>query len=185
MRRHDSGLTLIELLISCLILSVVLLAIGGITVGILSAQRTVAAVTQTTTAAQTAANQLGASVRNASDLRLTTPTGSDQFLVLRTAGSGSTLTWRCEAWYYQASTGTIRWTRTADGTRITAPTTTQLATWSTAVKDVTPRSGTAVFAVVAGGISIAYNATGANGSPVAIDTTAIKRTGVAEAGTCF
>ncbi|MDO7882849.1 prepilin-type N-terminal cleavage/methylation domain-containing protein [Antiquaquibacter soli] len=184
MRRSDSGLTLIELMVAGLILSLVLLAIGGITVGILSAQRTVAAVTQTATSAQSAATAIATGVRNASDVRLSTPTGSDQLLVVRTANTTSTLSWSCRAWYYQASTGTIR-TKVTTGAAIPAPNSTQLATWSTLVTGVTPASGTQIFSVVAGGISITYNATISNGRPVAIDTTAIKRTGVAEVGSCY
>jgi Tfp pilus assembly protein PilV len=183
--RTDSGLTLIELMIAGLILSVVLLAIGGITIGILSAQRTVAAVTQTATAAQAAASEIAAGIRNSSDSRLSTPSGTDQLLVVRTAGSQSSLSWSCRAWYYSAADGSIRSTVTADGTRIAAPNATQLATWALLVSDVTPRSGTGVFSVVADGFAIAFDAEIDDGVPVSIETTAIKRTGVAEAGTCF
>ncbi|MGX5682077.1 PulJ/GspJ family protein [Schumannella luteola] len=181
--RSDSGLTLVELMVAGLILSVVLIAIGSITVGILAAQQTVAAVTQTTTAAQASASLIATGVRNASDVRLTTPTGTDQLLIVRTAGSDATLTWTCRAWYYSATAGTIR--STSSSSRITAPTAQQLASWKTVVTDVVPKSGTAVFSVVAGGIKLAYNVQVDDDAPVRIDTTAIKRTGVTEVGTCF
>lgn len=182
-QRSDSGLTLVELMISGLILSVVLIAIGSITVGILAAQQTVAAVTQTTTAAQASANLIATGVRNASDVRLTTPTGTDQLLIVRTAGSGSSLTWTCRAWYYSSSTGTIR--STSSSSRITAPTTQQLATWKLVVSDVAPKTGTAIFSTATDGIKLSYNVRVDDDAPVSIDTTAIKRTGVAEVGTCF
>lgn len=183
--RSDSGLTLIELMIAGLILSVVLLAIGGIMISILTAQKTVADVTQTATSAQTTATAIATGVRNASDVRLSAPATGDQLLVVRSANTTSTLSWSCRAWYYSAATDTIR-TKVTTGTAIRAPSSSDLATWSVLVTEVTPRSGnTGVFAVVAGGISITYDAMITDGRPVVIDTTAIKRTGVAEVGTCF
>lgn len=180
----DEGVTLIELMIATAILSVVLLAIGAIFLGTLNAQRTVSAVTQSATAAQGAASAIASAVRNSSDLRLTTTSGN-QLLVTRTAGQGSTLTWSCKAWYYTPSDGTIRTTSAADGTRITAPTSAQLATWTVAVSGVAPSSGSTIFTTVAGGVSFAFTAQVAGKPPVTIQTTAIKRTGVAEAGTCY
>lgn len=184
MRRDDTGLTLIELMITCLILSLVLLAITGVTISILTTQRTVAAVTTTTSTAQAAADQIAAGIRNASDVRLTTPTGSDQLLVVRTADRGSTLSWSCRAWYYSATEGSIRSTRTS-GASIAAPTSTQLATWTVVIEDVVPRSGSTIFTVVSGGISLAFDARIDASTPVVIETTAVKRTGVTEVGSCF
>lgn len=183
-RRDDAGLTLIELMVAGLILSIVLLAIGGMLISILTTQRTVANVTQTTTTAQATATAIVAGVRNASDVRLTTPTGADQLLVVRTANSDDTISWSCRAWYYEASTGTIR-SMTTPGARIPAPTAPQLADWAVVATDVTPRTGSGIFSVITGGIGISYNAEVSDGAPVAIQTSAIKRSGVAEVGSCY
>lgn len=182
---RDSGLTLVELAVAGGILAVVMLAVGAILVGTMSAQRTVAAVTQTTTAAQAAVSEIATGVRNASELRLTTPSGSDQLLVTRTAEPGAALSWACRAWYYSASAGTIRSKQTADGTQITAPSATDLAAWTVVVSGVSPASGTAVFTPVSDGVRIAFEASISDGQPVLIETTAIRRTGVGEAGTCY
>lgn len=182
---QDSGLTLVELAVAGAILALVLVAIGAVLVGALNAQRTVAAVTQTTSTAQAAVTAITEGVRNSSELRLTTPTGSDQLLVTRTAGQGASLTWSCHAWYYSASAGTIRTTTTADGTRITAPTGPQLATWTVAVTGVSPVTGATIFSSASGGVRIAFRADVSDGQPVLIQTTAIMRTGVGGAGTCF
>lgn len=184
MRTRDAGVTLIELLVASAILSVALLAIGAIFTGTLNAQRTVSAVTQSTTAAQSAANAIASGVRNASDLRLSTSSGN-QLLVVRTAGQSSTLTWTCQAWYYTPTDGTIRTKSTSDGTKITTPTAVQLATWSVAITGVAPTSGSTIFTTVSSGVQIGFTAQVAGKQPVAIQTTAVKRTGVAEAGTCF
>ncbi len=183
--RRDSGLTLVELAVAGGILAIVLIAIGSILVGTMRTQRTVTSASQSTTAAQSAVSTIASGVRNSSDLRLTTPTGSDQLLVTRTAEQGATLTWSCRAWYYSASAGTIRSTKTADGTKITAPNSTQLSTWSVVVTGVSPPSGGTVFSTVSGGVRIAFTASVSDGRPVLMDTTAIARTGVGGAGTCF
>ncbi len=187
MRRHDSGLTLVEMLVASLILSVVLIAVAGMMISMFAAQRTVSAVTQATTAAQAAASNIATGVRNASDLSLTTPSGTtNQLLVVRTANNDvNTLTWSCKAWYFSSTDGSIRTKTTANGTKITAPAADQLATWTVLVDDVTPRSGAGIFTAVAGGIEIAYDAQISEGDPVVIQTTATKRSGVTEAGTCF
>lgn len=182
--RRDTGMTLIELMVACLILSVVLLAAGSIVIGILTTQQTVAAVTRTATEAQAAATQIATGVRNASDLRLSTPTGTDQLLVVRTASNRATLTWNCRAWYYSASDGAIRTTVTT-GARIASPTAVQLASWTVLVTDVEPRAGTGIFSLVPNGVDIAYAAQIDDGDPVVIETTAVKRSGVAEVGSCF
>ena len=181
----DSGLTLVELAVAGAILALVLVAIGAVLVGTLNAQRTVAAVTQTASSAQAAVSAITDGIRNSSDLHLANPSGSDQLLVTRTAGVGASLTWSCHAWYYSASAGTIRTTTTTDGTRITAPTGPQLETWTVAVTGVSPVTGTAIFSTASGGIRIAFRAEVSDGQPVLIQTTAITRTGVAGAGTCF
>lgn len=181
----DAGLTLIELLVTVLLLGLVVSAVAGVMISMFSAQRTVASVTQKTTAAQAAASGIADGVRNASDLALTAPSGSNQLLVVRTANSDATLTWSCRAWYFDAAAGALRATTTADGTKITAPSATQLSKWTLVAGDLAPRTGTGIFTAVAGGIAISFNAQTSAGPPVVISTTATKRSGVAEAGSCF
>lgn len=182
-RTSDEGFTLIELMVAGLIMSLVMIAAGGMMIGMLSAQRTVAVVTQTATTAQVAASGIATGVRNASDIRLTAPAAGDQLLVTRSALQQSTITWICRAWHYSAADDTLRTKTSSPGTVVTNPTASQLATWSTIATGVTPRTGTDIFSLVSGGVKISFNAA-TNGQPVVIDTTAIKRTSVAEAGTC-
>lgn len=184
-KKSDDGFTLVELLVAGMLLSLVVVIVAGIMVSITTTQRNVTATTTSTTQAQQAATGIATGLRNASEFSLTTPTGTDQLLVVRTASQGATLTWSCKAWYYSATSSNIRSTITADGTKITSPTSTQLATWSLQATGVTPRAGTAIFTAAGGGITISYNAAVANGQPVAIQTTVVKRTGVSEAGTCY
>lgn len=185
--KSDSGFTLVELLVTCLLLGLVFAVVGGIFMSVTAAQRTVTALTTTTSAAQVSASTIVGGVRNASDVSAVyAPSGNDQYFVVRTASQGATITWTCRAWYFSAANGgSIRYTQTADGTKITAPTSTQLASWSLLATGISPRTGTGIFTAATGGMTISYNAVATGSTPVAIQTTALKRTGVTEAGTCF
>jgi Tfp pilus assembly protein PilW len=183
--RADSGLTLVELLVSTLLVALVLTVVGGIFISVTSVQRTVGSLTSTTTAAQAAASAIEQGVRNASEISLTTPTGTDQLLVVRTANQTGTLTWTCRAWYYSATSGQIRSTATNNGTHITAPNSTALAAWPLLVSGVTPHSGTTVFTAAGDSVTIDYDVAVTTGPAVRIQTTALKRTGVVGVGTCF
>ncbi len=185
---RDAGFTLVELLVASLLLSLVLAIVAGIFISITATQRNVSALTTTTSTAQLAAAAIETGVRNASDVSaVLTPSGTDQYFVVRTASQGATITWSCRAWYYSAANGgSIRSTQTADGTKITAPTAAQLATWSLLATGITPRSGTGIFTGTSGGVTMAFNAVAAgDNKPIAIQTTVLKRTGVSEAGTCY
>lgn len=187
-KSKDSGFTLVEVLVVALLLSLVLLAVGGMLTSITTTQRSVTATTTTTSAAQVAASAIETGVRNASDVSAVfTPAGADQFFVVRTASQGTPIVWTCKAWYFSASgVGSIRAITKPDGAKIAAPSATQLSTWSVLVSDITPRTGTGVFTGVAGGVAVAYNARVGNGNqPVAIQMTALKRTAIAQANTCF
>lgn len=187
MRRasSDSGFTLVELLVSCLLLVLVLTVVATLFISISTTQRVVAGVTGSTTDAQVAATSIENSLRNASEFRVTVPTGTDQLLVARVADQANTLSWSCRAWYYSATNKAIYTTRTNEGTKIAAPTTEQLATWAPLVANVTPRSGTSLFSVDGAKVTIAFNTTPPGQLPIAIQLTAVKQTGATEAGTCY
>lgn len=184
--RSDAGFTLVEVLVVGLLLSVVLVVVYGIYTAITSAERVVTAITTTTTTAQSAATAIETGIRNSSEFALTNPQGNDQLVVARTAEQGATLTWSCQAWYYSAANGgSIRSTRTIDGTEIAAPTSAQLATWSLLLTGVEPRTGTGIFTVSGDELRISFNGTVAGQQPVAIQTTVVGRTGVSEAFSCY
>ena len=94
----ERGFTLVELLIYSMLMVVVLAIVGGMIVSFTSTSKTVGSITQVSTSGQLAAQSVERGIRNASDFRLTTPTGTDQLLIARTAGGGTDLTWKCAAW---------------------------------------------------------------------------------------
>ena len=89
----ERGFTLVELLIYSLLLIIVLGIVGAMLASTVSTSKSVNSVTSASTAAQLASESVVRGIRNASDFRLTTPTGTDQLLVARTALGGATINW--------------------------------------------------------------------------------------------
>ena len=186
MKRHrdDSGFTLVELLTICVLLGVVLAVLGGIFIGTLRTQQTVSAVSDSSNTAQLAARTLDARIRNSSEFQISTPSGTDQLLVTRSASTGTALTWSCYGWYYSAANKTLRTTSTADGTKITAPSATTLASWTLLASGVTP-SASSVFTASGSQLTVGFDVAAKNSKPTTIQFTTAKTTGVAGTSTCF
>jgi Tfp pilus assembly protein PilW len=178
--RSDEGLTLIELLVAMALMGLVISVIGAILISSLKVQQTVSGVSSSTTSAQAAASNLDEGIRNASGYVVSNPSSTDQLLVARVATSGSSLGWRCVAWYYS----------TSNGTKITAPSSTALAAWTLLTSQVTPRTGTSIFTDVDGiSLKVAFDVTGA-GKKIAMDFTTARPVGVtattlAESDKCY
>src|SRR4051812_34136592 len=109
MRAHaasdDKGFTLVELVIAAMILVLVLAVVGAMITSLSKTSTTVTGMTSTSTSAQLAAESVELGIRNSSDFLLTSPTGSDQLLIARTAQGTTSVTWTCVAWYYSAADG--------------------------------------------------------------------------------
>ena len=182
---RDDGFTLTEMLVASALFSLVILVAGGIFLGQFRAQQQVSAVTSTTTDAQLAGTTIDTGIRNSSGFELTAA-GSDQMLVARVAGTGTTLQWTCRAWYYSSSAGTIRTTSTTPGTPVAVPTASQLATWTLLVDGVLPRTGATIFSANGATVAVAFNATtGDDYRPVAISFSSSPLAGVTENTTCY
>src|SRR4051812_43915638 len=91
----DEGFTLVELVIAAMILVLVLSVVGAMITSLSKTSTTVTGMTSTSTSAQLAAESIERGIRNSSDFFLTSPTGSDQLLVARTAQGTTSLTWTC------------------------------------------------------------------------------------------
>ncbi|WP_309709701.1 prepilin-type N-terminal cleavage/methylation domain-containing protein [Pseudolysinimonas sp.] len=183
--RRDDGFTLTELIASSMLFSLVVLVAGSIFVGQFSAQQQVSAVTTSTTDAQLAGTTIDTGIRNSSGFELTA-VGSDQMLVARVAGGGTTLQWVCRAWYYSASADTIRMTSSTPGTPVAAPTASQLETWTLLVDGVHPASGTTIFTDDGDRVTVSFRAdTDEDNQPVAIELSSAPLAGVTENTTCY
>jgi hypothetical protein len=183
--RRDDGLTLTELIVSSMLFSLVVLVAGAIVVGQISAQQQVSAITSATTDAQLAGATIDTGIRNSSGFELSA-VGSDQFLVARVAGGGSTLQWVCRAWYYSASADTIRMTSTTPGTPMAVPTAGDLASWTLLADGITPTSGTTIFTASGDLLTVSFRAkTDDDNKPVAIKLSSAPLAGVTESTTCY
>lgn len=181
---REAGFTMIELLVASLLFAIVFTIVGGIFFSLLRTQQTVNVITGSANSGQLAANSIESGIRNSSDFQLSA-VGSDQLLVARTAGSGTTLSWSCTAWYYSAAgDGEIRSTRTA-GVAIDAPTSAELADWTILLDGVAPHNGSTIFSVSGPELSVSFDATAGDHSSTAIDFTVIPLTGATGASTCF
>lgn len=183
LRTEQSGLTLIELMVTTLLLGLVSAVVVGIMVSLLTTERTVATVTTDTRSAQLVADSIGTPIRNSSSFRLTTVGTNDQLLVARVASSTASITWRCTAWYYQASTQQLR--TTTRSTAISAPNTATLATWTLLAEGVQKVGTTPVFAANGPLLTTSYQVATGDTSPVLIRFTAARLTGLTESTACF
>jgi prepilin-type N-terminal cleavage/methylation domain-containing protein len=183
--RRDDGFTLTEMIAAAAIFSLVSLALGGVMISITNAQTQVTTSTSATSMAQATADSIDSGVRNASALNLEA-SGSDQLLVAKVAGAGTTLTWHCRGWFYSSSDGGKIWmTQTADGTKITVPDAAELASWTLLVDGVTPSSGSTVFTRSGSSVEVGFLVAVTGTSPVQMDFTTTSLLGVSEDASCF
>lgn len=172
-RQSDDGLTLVELLVGMVISTIVLVTIVGIVITITTTERTVSDVTRGATAAQSTAFAITERIRNGTDEFEVTAVGADQLLVTATAGRGATLEWQCAGWYYSAEGEGAIYQRVTPPTQvITAPTRTQLATWTVLINGVVaPESGAVFSRNPDGSLSVEFEALAGGSPPILIDFT--------------
>jgi Tfp pilus assembly protein PilW len=179
------GFTLVELLISSMLLMVVLAIVGSMLLSTVTTSKTVNSVTAASTAAQLVADSVARGIRNSSDFHLTTPAGTDQLLVARTAQGAATINWVCAAWYYSATGGgTIRYT-TSPSAIPAVPTAATLAGWTLLDTGVAPASGTGIFSATGAALTVAFNGLAGSRPAVFISSSATGRAGSTGVPACY
>lgn len=179
----ERGFTLIELLIYMMLMVLVLGIVGAMLASTNTTSKTVTSMTQAATAAQLTAESVERGIRNSSDFQLTTPTGTDQLLIARTALGGATIAWQCAAWYYSAAAGSIRYTTSP--TTILVPSPSDLAHWTLLDSAVSPSSGASIFSAAGAQLTISFNGLAAPHPPVPISSTVLSRAGSSGAPACY
>lgn len=184
----DDGFTLVELIVATAVLSVILLAVGGLMFSTTITQRTVTAMSDATNSAQTAADELRTQLRNAAEFRLTTVDAHDQLLVARIASGSSTATYVCRAWYFARDEHELRsttWPVAGSTALPTSPTTVE--GWPLLLSGVAPRTGSTVFQPPVGGtIKIGFEVDSDDrNEPVAIEFTAVMNGNQGGGTTCW
>lgn len=181
----ERGFTLVELIIYGMLLIIVLSVVGSMLASETTTSKAVDSVTAASTAAQLVADSVERGIRNSSDFHLTTPAGTDQLLVARTAQGGATINWVCAAWYYSAAGGgTIRYT-TSTMAIPAVPTAANLAGWTLLDTGVAPIGGASVFSATGAALTVAFNGLAGSNSPVAISSSAFSRAGSTGAPACY
>jgi len=193
----DGGFTLIEMLVAGLLFSLIFMIIAAIFIASLGVQQTVTDTTSATVDAQLAAQSIDKGVKNAVGVELTGDPGApaglpadDQMLVAEVAtgdGDPDSIVYNCQAWYFDASAGEIRWRVTALA-EVAAPSAAQLAGWTLLADRVTATVPPSVFTHSGASIGVAYRTTVDENSPVAIEFTTASLLGAPldeSTSTCF
>ena len=169
-RLSDSGFTLVDLLIYISFMVVVLLIVGGMLINSLKTERTVRNATQAANAGQLVAQSVSQGVRNASALKITTPSTGTELLTVRTASLTTPQVWLCQAWYFGA--GEVR-TKTSN-TLIQGA---DFATWTLLGTGMQPVSGGPIFSstpvINPRGVTLNLDVRTVNGQPIRISSSAI------------
>lgn len=175
-RAREAGVTMVELIVAVAIAAVVLAAVAGVFFSSLATGRAVQTGSITASQAQVAAAAIMDRVANGSDAQLTAgPASGDQLLVVRSAGTGASLTWRCHGWYYRAADGALLATDRATGTPgIGAPTGASPDGWSLVAAPLEPGLPDGVFALAGREVRLAFDLVAADAA-VRIDTGAVLR----------
>lgn len=184
LQQSEQGFTLIELLLYSLLLAGVIAIVGGMMFSTMSASRTVVSVDKASTSGQSVSKSVVKGIRNSSDFRLTSPTGTDQLLVARTVGGAATPIWTCSAWYYSAAgNGSVRYKTSTSA--ILAPTAAELQTWTLLGEGVKPVTGTGIFSAIDEQLSISFLGLAGDHPPVTITSSATSRAGASGSVTCY
>lgn len=146
LKRDDSGLTMVELLVYSLLLAGVMTIIGSLLINTLRTEDTVSGVTDATTAAQLTATSVSTGVRNSSGFLLSTVGSSDQVLVARVTDDDGV--WTCRAWYYSNSENSIRTLSSATKILPASWTAASLQGWLLLASGVQPKQGAAATAPI-------------------------------------
>jgi len=181
--RSEQGFTLVELIVYSALLLVVVALVVGFFISGLTATNRVEAITSASTSGQVVADSIEMNIRNATDFHLSTPVGSDQFLVARTAQRGPVLSWSCVAWYYSAAAGNIYFTQS--DVAILQPSAADLLSWVLVDDSVAPLSGTAIFTATAQQLTVDFKSLAADHPPIRISSSATSRAGASGNLTCF
>ena len=145
----DSGYTLVELLIYCLFSVVILAVVGGMLISSLKVEHEVRGLTETSSLGQLISHSVEEGARNASGIRAEPSVAAGQLLRARVAvgTSAGSVTWQCQAWYYDRATSSFFWAKSASAAVPIPLASTNLhaAPWLYLGDGVAPDSATGTF----------------------------------------
>jgi len=181
---HDAGFTLPEMIAATALFALVTLIAVSMFVSSLGVQQTVTQVSATNVDAQLAATSVETGIRNSTALDLSDP----DLLIAEVAGTDpAALTYRCQAWYFDAADGGSLWMTSAPvGDAIDAPEdSADLSSWVLLVRGVEPLTGGVVFTRSGATVGMAFQATAGDNRPVDIAFSTTSMSGATGETTCF
>lgn len=176
----DAGITLVELLVYSVLLTIVLTVAGGLLISTLHSQRTVREQTEASTTGQVALRLIERSVRNAAKYNMPSGFGNNLLITKTRVGEDPSLasSWECRAWFFDVTTGDLRHTSSpATGTPVTAGLTMPIdtSTWDLVFEDVVKVPGEDIFQYEElGGVEVTFDVR-AGDSMVSFRSTVIAR----------
>lgn len=180
---REDGLGLVELLIYTALTLIILSAVGGVVVSMVSVQNQVMGSANSAEQAQLISRSINAGVRNSTAVDLQVVNVSDQILRVRTASAANTAVWSCQAWYFNAADQSLRMKTSVSS--IATPSQEQLATWTLLASGVAPVQGSTIFLLNGVKLSIIFSERVANETPIIIRTSVSQRGGVRISAPCF
>jgi len=185
--RADDGFTLSELIMYCLLLSIVLSVAAGIMLSGTIAEKTVRVVVGATTESQLTADNIETGIRNSSGYTLTVPALGGQLVRARVAQGTTETAWVCAAWYYSATVqnGSLWYKASTTETAVDTPATAaSLSTWTLLANDVRPSSGADVFSTTVNQLLFSFKTIAGNDPPASVTSSAASRTETWKVGPC-
>ena len=180
LRDDASGFTLVELIVSSMLIVVIAVVIGNILLTTLGSEKTIRTTTQATSSGQLVAQSIDKGVRNATWIDLTAASG-EYFLTVRTASSTATVTYSCQAWYItQAGVAYMQ----TSANKITKPVGGNVAGWTLLTTGVQQVGTTSILSRTGREVTITFEVDAGDAQNVLITTSALSRQTSTESAPC-
>ncbi len=181
--KREDGLGLVELIIYMALTLVILSAVGGVVISMITVQNQVMGSANAAEQAQLISRSINSGVRNSTAVQLQAVNTTDQILRVRTASAANTAVWSCQAWYFSAADKALRMKTAA--TAIATPSQSDLTGWTLLASGVSPVQGQTIFLQNGVKLSIIFSEKVANETPIIIRTSVSQRGGVRISAPCF
>ncbi|WP_233279165.1 PilW family protein [Microterricola pindariensis] len=185
----SAGFTLVELLVYVSLFVFILVIAGSFMLQGLRAEKLVLGAAQATKTGQLIAHSVKRGISNSSNFQHTVDANGRELLVAHTRGPGATLTWVCEAWFYDPTLngGSLFRKRVSPVAPIAAPNAARTG-WTLLADGVLPAQsavGSRVLRASGPNVTLDLTIDVDKGAPFLVSTTIHRRIPGAESLACF
>jgi len=180
-RDAESGITMVELLIYSVLAIVVLGIVGNILIQSLGVDKSVRNRSEATRIGQLVATAVQSDVRNSTEVTWSS-TAAGELLTMTTRNAAGAISCKYDAWYFSNASGSIR--KKTSTTAVTAPTASQLETWTLLGDQIAKDGSNSVFTRSGLNVDLRFLALAGNADPVLITTTVVSRGTTLEVSQC-